>query len=387
MKKKILYIEAEVNIGGGQIGLFDILKNINRNEFEPVVLIPFKHGNLYSNLKSLDLCEVITSKYNFLPEKLRVMGMLPIYSPFGVKLLSNAIKKISPDLVHSNNLIAGKYGAPAAKYLNLPNIVTIRNVQYPLPYNLHRFVDNRLLRNANWVVFNSLEGERVLRKRTSYKNVTSIENGMNLDKFNKEISEIEINTIKTDNNIPFSKKIISCLAMLKESKGQDILLQAIPGILQQHPNTHFLIIGDEYPKSGDKQKLIKMSNELNIKNNITFIPFSTNVLPYLKMSYCTVLPSRYGEGMPRALVESLVTGTPAIGTRHAGVPDIITDGENGFLSMPGDVNSLYEAIIKLLSLSNENYKQMVFRNISKGRKRYDIKVMMDKYHNLYESLL
>ena len=52
--------------------------------------------------------------------------------------------------------------------------------------------------------------------------------------------------------------------------------------------------------------------------------------------------------LPRAIVQALATGTPVVATRVGGIPEVITDGENGFLVTPRDLDALASPVIQLL---------------------------------------
>ena len=97
-----------------------------------------------------------------------------------------------------------------------------------------------------------------------------------------------------------------------------------------------------------------------------------------------ILPS-YTEGLPISILEAMSYGLPVISTPVGGIPEVIEDGENGFLITPGDKVSLYNAIIKLItnkelrkSMGEESYKK-VQQHISKN--------ISMKLENIYKELL
>jgi glycosyltransferase involved in cell wall biosynthesis len=72
------------------------------------------------------------------------------------------------------------------------------------------------------------------------------------------------------------------------------------------------------------------------------------VAELLDRSWALVLPS-FSEGLPRVALESLVRGRPVVGSRAGGIPDAVTDGENGLLVPPGDAAALADALVRLCS--------------------------------------
>lgn len=109
-------------------------------------------------------------------------------------------------------------------------------------------------------------------------------------------------------------------------------------------------------------------------DNVSAIPLATlkswNTLPgvrflgasdHMEKVYAqvdaVVLPS-YREGMPRCLLEAGAMGLPVVATNVPGCRNIVTDGLNGLLCNASDVDSLYDALEKMLSLSNEDRERM-----------------------------
>ena len=98
---------------------------------------------------------------------------------------------------------------------------------------------------------------------------------------------------------------------------------------------------------------------------IQFLPFNPNPYPHLRAAKCSVLTSHY-EGFPRAVIESLAVGTPAVSVDcQSGPAEIIRDGYNGFLVPNYKPDALAQALNnlifdpELLSRTTANAKQSV----------------------------
>jgi glycosyltransferase involved in cell wall biosynthesis len=96
-----------------------------------------------------------------------------------------------------------------------------------------------------------------------------------------------------------------------------------------------------------------------------------------------VIPSLM-DNLPNTVLESLMCGTPVIGFPVGGIPDMIQNGENGFITEEISVNSLVNTINKFLDNPN-CFNKVEIRN--NAVKKYDQKVQSKKYIDLFESIL
>jgi glycosyltransferase involved in cell wall biosynthesis len=131
---------------------------------------------------------------------------------------------------------------------------------------------------------------------------------------------------------------------LTEQKGHTYLLDTIPAILEQFPDTVFAIAGDGPLRAELEAKAI----QLGISHSVRFLGTRSDVPELLQMADVFVLPSLW-EGLPIALLEAMGAGLPVIATRVEGVEEIIVDGENGLLVPPTDCESLKIAVLGMLA--------------------------------------
>lgn len=384
-KYRICYVETAEQIGGGQVGLFDILANLDYQVFEPWVITTSSQGQLYKCLKSFEKVHLAVVPFTaYLPKKLLTNQYLGIYSPIGVNLLKKKLLELKPALVHSNHLPAGKYGTKAAFMCKIPNIVTMRCMYYRRVFYYNRFVEKRICKYSDKIVFNSLRGADLFRERTNaHKKVTSILNGINLNAF----STIEPELIYQKFGIAEESKVFLLPARVYPDKGHHLLIKAIAKITAKYPQIHVVFLGDEdHCFKGYKEECKLLAKSLCVDSKITWINFHKEVVDFFKSSYCVVLPS-YTEGCPRVLLEALAAGTPILGSKIDGINEIIEEGVNGFGFAPDDSDSLSLAIEKIMNMDQKSYQNMKANCLRIARQRYDIKDMIDKYQKLYLDLI
>jgi len=131
------------------------------------------------------------------------------------------------------------------------------------------------------------------------------------------------------------------VANLVPLKAIDVLIKALSKI----PRTELIVIGE----GPERERLERLSKELGLEGYVRFTGFISQeeVAKYLQSSSIFVLPS-LTEGVPRSILEAMACGMFIIATRVGGIPDVVTEGRNGFLIEPSDVHALYEAIRRAL---------------------------------------
>jgi glycosyltransferase involved in cell wall biosynthesis len=133
---------------------------------------------------------------------------------------------------------------------------------------------------------------------------------------------------------------------LSVEKGVDVLLRAMPSIVQKHPRVELMIVGD----GPARKELESLSLGLQIKDRVHFTGSSEAdaVIQTLQGADLAVLPSLWFENGPMVALEALAAGTPLIAARAGGLPELIRDGQEGYLFERGDVQGLADRILLAL---------------------------------------
>lgn len=383
---KICYIGRARQVGGAELGLADIVKNIDKKRFSPLIILPHKNSQnfrmIQKNLPDVPLIHV-SFEENIL-EYFANIEQFPLLDPIGLLHLRSAIKKIKPDIIHSNDFRAGKYGSEVAKSLKIPNVVTIRSIYYKRKFNFQHFVESRLVKNATRIVFNSERGRDLFKQRIKANNIITILNGINLNKFS---DTVESNLIYDKYDISQKRKIILIPARICKEKGQHVVVKVIPEILKITENLHFIFIGNSQP--GQEEYLQSLKNfaiQNNVENHITWIDFSSDMAQFYKSSFAVLLPS-FLEGTPRVLLEALSVGVPVIGSSIDGINEIIEPGQNGYKFDLNNPHTLIQAFSTLNSLTENQYAQMKIACRKFAEDKYTIQRMIAEYEQLYERVL
>lgn len=147
------------------------------------------------------------------------------------------------------------------------------------------------------------------------------------------------------------KKVIVCVGRLVHRKGQDILIQSLPAILEKHPTAHLLMVGE----GPYRQDLTKMVLKLKLSDAVTFIGrIQYKDLPrYICAGDIFAMPSRSRlaglevEGLGIVYLEASSCALPVIAGRSGGAPDAVDEGVTGFSVDGTSPTEVAKAIINL----------------------------------------
>lgn len=248
------------------------------------------------------------------------------------------------DVIHAHWSIAGIAGFIAARILGKPIVLNIHQGTIRDFTKIERI----LLENVDYVVFNSSYTLSHVMRHTKPRAFRIVPPGVDTDKFQRRSS------LPTDANILapgiMGKPVLFTLGRLVEWKGHRHLIGAVR-LVNDIMNVH-LLIGGEGTLRRELGNLVK---ERGLESQVTFLGHIPGHLMnvYYSLADIYIQPSIIDkdgttEGLGVTILEAMACCTPCIASRVGGIPDIIRDGENGFLVNPADPEQLAEKICLLL---------------------------------------
>jgi glycosyltransferase involved in cell wall biosynthesis len=127
-------------------------------------------------------------------------------------------------------------------------------------------------------------------------------------------------------------------------KGVERLVDAFSYVVTRLPGVRLLLIGDGPSRLKIEAKIFKYG----LEKSVLITSWVNNVELYLNKVKLLVLPSST-EGLPNVLLEAMACGTPVLAPPVGAIPDIIKEGETGFLLKSNDPKHIAERIIELLN--------------------------------------
>jgi len=199
---------------------------------------------------------------------------------------------------------------------------------------------------------------------------------------------IDLNKFKHIQRTP--KDIIKILFVGRfvEKKGASYAIETIDRILKESHNVELRMIGDG-PLINEVNDLIK---ELNLNEKIVLLGPQTHsrILKEMEDADIFFLPSLTAEngdreGIPVSIMEAQATGLPVVSTTHTGIPELVLDGQSGFLVPEKDTEAMAEKLKELI-VNSELRINMGKLGRSQVESNYDRKKEIDQLDNLFRSV-
>jgi glycosyltransferase involved in cell wall biosynthesis len=275
----------------------------------------------------------------------------PIADTRALWKLYRLIRRGHYHIVHTHSSKAGVLGRIAAKLAGTPLIV----------HTLHSLVFHEyqpwIVNRTWWLVkkicapmtdhFLSVSAI-IVRKAVAAgvdvpEKFTTVYSGMELDWFLN--SKADGAAVRREFGIPAGTPVVGKIARLSHLKGHDQLLDAAPEIVRRVPNVRFFLIGD-----GNLQEhLRERASAAGILDNFVFAGLiQRERIPEMLAAMDVVVHTSLREGLARVLPQALAMGKPCVSFDIDGAPEVVLDGETGYLVRAYDYETLADRISSLL---------------------------------------
>jgi glycosyltransferase involved in cell wall biosynthesis len=188
--------------------------------------------------------------------------------------------------------------------------------------------------------------------------------------------------------IPATRRIILCVSRIDYQKNQLALIEALPSILQQHPDTQLVLSGPVTIDAYQRQVLQRIER-LGLQKHVSLIPGLTADDPLLRGAYHAAevfcLPSLH-EPFGIVVLEAWAAGLPVVAARVGGIPSFTSHGENVMYADPNRWESLAQQLLTVM-----DNPQLATRLANNGRttarRDYDWRVISQQLATLYQELV
>jgi glycosyltransferase involved in cell wall biosynthesis len=234
-------------------------------------------------------------------------------------------------VLHTWDLYANIVGLPAALMARVPvRLGSRRGITSPVTRRGLLALQRAAFTAAHHIVANSeAAAARLRREGIPARRIDIIPNGIDVSDFPAARRS--------------ARKVVTTVANIRIDKGHDVLLEAVRGVLERHPEARFRIVGD-----GPLRATIEArAHTLGIAGSVDFLGARDDVPEQLATSDVFAFPSLM-EAFPNGVMEAMATGLPVVATDVGGIPELVDHERNGLLVRPGDPVALAAGIVRLL---------------------------------------
>lgn len=375
-KKKILFVNDEMVMGGVARILCTLLKLIDRSKYDIDLLVLHKHGDLLIEIpEDVNIIEG-TKFFNTVDIPLKECGISNIFSKL-ILLSSMKSGKIKEKIIEERKKILNKhYDIEFAAKEGFCTIFTaygdsdkkINWIQTDYKVNNFAIHHMDLMKDALKHIDNNIacskQVEESFKEVFGINNIFTVHNPIDNERIKGLSNEIINSIVRVD------KINLITVARFHPQKALHRIIKAFAKYKDYYTLT---IIGDGVLKD----ELHDLARKLNVNDDINWYGILNNPYTYIRGSDLFVMSSMY-EGYPTITVESLISGTPVLSTRVAGIEEQINKKEYGYI-----VENTDDAIEnKLNELKDKKQELKEYKQLLKNY-YYDNDSILNQYYKLF----
>ena len=328
-----MFVITSMPVGGAETLLVNLVRRLDRSRFEPELCCLKQLGPLGEVLAEEipTFTGLLAHKYDF-----AVLGRL-------TRLLRE--RKIDAVVTVGTGGDKMFWGRLAAWRAGVPVILSALH-STGLPDHVER--PNRLLApiTDGFIGVAEPHGRYLISNEgCPARKVFVIPNGVDTERF-KPLEPDESLRAKLD--LPPGVPVAAIVAALRPEKNHELFLRSAALVRQQHPNAHFLVIGD----GGRRAELESVARSLGLSESVHFLGTRSDIPELLALVDVLVLTSHM-EANPVSIMEGLACGKPVVSTNVGSICETVKDGVNGYLTNPGDEVEIAHKIAHLFAHSGE----------------------------------
>lgn len=357
-KGRVLHVVTSLDFGGVETHMQLIGENQAHSSFEHHFCAIYKGGQAEQQLKMLGANVCLLNVRPIIPSILAVLKLIFL------------IREVRPDIVHTHGAEANFHGLIAARICGVP-VCLAEEIGLPNHSWKARQIFKQIYRLADAVVaISQAVNNRIIE----------------LGEVSPDQTEVIFNPTRI---LPKRERVspsrifeVGFVGRLEEVKNPLALIHAAAILRSSGLNLHVIIVGD-----GSQREILESETfKLNLREFITFVGFDSNPFKRLENTTLYVQPS-LSEGFGLALVEAMSTGLPVLATATGGVPEIITDGWNGWLLDGTDPQSIAARIAELAEMKREDLHAVGLKGRSYVSKKFSPNAYFANCDRLYSRFL
>ena len=310
----------------------------------------------------------------------------PLIIFLNIYKLSRIIKKYKINIIHARSRAPAWSAYFAAKKMGIPFVTTFHGT-YSIQNNLKKKYNSIMVKADKVIAISSFINKHILSNyKVDQEKVVTVYRGINIEKYDYlKVSNERLIAFSKKFNIPEDSFVILLPGRITRWKGHILLIEAISKL--QRSDIICLFVGDLQGRNKYFAELNKTIDKFKLKNNFRIIANQSDMSVIYKLSDVVVSASLEPEAFGRVVAEAQAMGRPTVAVNHGGGPEIIIDGETGWLFRPGDANDLADKVNKALNLNINDREKMSVKAIERAKLNFNNEMMCAKKLNIYAELI
>ena len=378
---KVLQVIPKLGYGGAETGCYDIAHYLAENSCKSFIVT-----------SGGELLKFINKK------KVKVIR-LPVNSKNPILILINAIILVGIILFFNISIVHARSRAPAwscllATKLTGRKFVTTFHGTYNFIGSIKKIYNSVMVRSDLIIAGSNFIFSHIKDHYSKYldpkKKFLVIFRGINVDYFDPTTKlESEEKKLLQKWEINKEKKIILVPGRLTSWKGHELLIEAINLVNVElgYEAFHVIILGSDQGRNLYKKKLIRLTEQYRLTNQIKFINHCKDMALAYKVSDIVISPSIEPEAFGRVAVEAQSMEKLIIASNIGGSNETIIDEKSGFLFESGNPNSLSKKILKVITMDETSLKLLGQQGRKNVIKKFNVEKMCFSTYSEYKRLL
>ena len=378
---KVLQVIPKLGYGGAETGCYDIAHYLPENNCKSFIVT--SGGEL---TKFID------------KEKVKLIR-LPVHSKNPLLMILNSLILVGIILFFNISIVHARSRAPAwscllATKLTGRKFVTTFHGTYNFSGKIKKFYNSIMVRSDLIIAGSNFIFSHIKENYSEYLNFKKkflvIFRGINTDYFDSSTKlEEDEKKLLLEWEIDKTKKIILVPGRLTSWKGQELLIKAINLVKIElgYEAFHVIILGNNQGRNLYKKKLIGLTEQYRLTNQIKFIDHCKDMALAYHVSDIVISPSIEPEAFGRVAVEAQSMEKLIIASNIGGSNETIINNKTGFLFESGDINSLSKKIIKVITMDETSLKLIGKEGRKNIIKKFNVEKMCFSTYSEYKRLL
>ena len=291
---------------------------------------------------------------------------------------ARVIKRVRPDILVGFMFHGIMTARIVGRLTGVPAIVSSIRSERDSPYRERAIRATDRFTDAVTIMSNHLGSQLADRRVAAPSHTFVIPNTVDIERFDKGICR---SRTRKHLGVTDTQFLWLAAGRLTPAKDYPNLIRAF-SVLAQRWDTQLVIAG-EGPLRDDLSRQI---DDLGLSDHVRLLGLRDDMPDLYRASDALVLSSAW-EGMPNVVLEAMASATPIVSTAVGAVPELVTDGESGFVVPPGDHIALADAMERMMDIPQDARQAFGKAGYDNVRSEFSLDRVIDKWEDLFNRLL